>query len=552
MKKILYSVLALTMAAFTLTSCEDVPMPYDDPNAGGETEEPTLPEGVYLDQDFSTSLGNFASQSASGDLSWGIDYSSAMITGFQDFDGDGQKENKAGVTYLVSKEFDLTTADKAHVVINHALNYERSDINTNNSILISKDYTGDVKTATWEMLKYDTEGLNSGFNFVEKSVNIPATYMGSKVVIALRHTCSASQSSTWEVKSLRVAAGNVEAPTPDEPVVTDGVVIDQDFSTSLGQFKSVSHTGSLSWIIDFKSAMVTGYQDFDGDGSKENQAGVTFLVSPELDLTKVEKAFVEINHAINYERGDINDNNTLLISKNYTGNVKAATWEAIDYDTDGLGSSFTFKAKKASIPASYIGSKVVIALRHTCTDEFSSTWEVKNLAVKVGDANEGGGSTGDLTAPNGDFEAWTDGVPNNWSTSSTAGNATLSQSEDAHGGKYAVQVGGTSSANKRLGYKEMELKAGTYTMTFYAKAATATGASVRPGYVPVKDGKVGSYAYGDYTNNISNTEWVKVTHEFTIAEDGTYCLVIMNSKNPGADVLIDDFVLTMGAETIIK
>ena len=89
-------------------------------------------------------------------------------------------------------------------------------------------------------------------------------------------------------------------------------------------------------------------------------------------------------------------------------------------------------------------------------------------------------------------------------------------------------------------------------MTFYAKAATATGASVRPGFVPVTDGKVGSYVYGDYTNNISNGEWVLVTHKFNIPAAGTYCLVIMNSKNPGADVLIDDFTLTMGGNVIIK
>lgn len=166
----------------------------------------------------------------------------------------------------------------------------------------------------------------------------------------------------------------------------------------------------------------------------------------------------------------------------------------------------------------------------------------------------GGGddNTGDVTATNGDFETWVDGMPNKWKTASTAGNATLSQSTDAHGGKYSVKVGGTTSVNKRIGYQETELKAGTYTMTFYAKAATATGASVRPGFVPVTDGKVGSYVYGDYTNNISNGEWVLVTHTFEITADGTYCLVIMNSKNPGADVLIDDFTLTMGSNVIIK
>lgn len=71
-------------------------------------------------------------------------------------------------------------------------------------------------------------------------------------------------------------------------------------------------------------------------------------------------------------------------------------------------------------------------------------------------------STGDTTTPNGNFETWVDGKPNNWKTASTAGNASVAQSTDAHSGKYSVKVGGSTTANKRLGYKEMELKAGTY------------------------------------------------------------------------------------------
>ena len=105
-----------------------------------------------------------------------------------------------------------------------------------------------------------------------------------------------------------------------------------------------------------------------------------------------------------------------------------------------------------------------------------------------GGSGSEGGTTGDASASNGDFENWTNGLPNNWKTASSAGNATLSQSTDAHSGKYSVKVGGSSSYNKRLGYKEITLKPGEYTVTFYAKAATSTGASVRPGYVPVKDG----------------------------------------------------------------
>lgn len=156
------------------------------------------------------------------------------------------------------------------------------------------------------------------------------------------------------------------------------------------------------------------------------------------------------------------------------------------------------------------------------------------------------------TGENGGFENWTDGKPTNWKTASTAGNATLSQSEDAHSGKYSVKVGGSASANKRLGYKEITLKAGEYKVKFYAKAVTEKGASVRPGFVPVTDGKVGNYIYGDYVNELKNTEWKLVEQTLTISADGTYCFVIMNAQKPGGDVLIDDFTVTFGSTAIIK
>ena len=161
MKKIMYSMLAFMMAAFTLTSCEDVPAPYDIPG-GGSGGGSELPEGTFFTADFSTSLGKFTSVSAEGDgsIKWEISYSSACITGYGDWDGTGTKTNKAGVTYLVSPEIDLTQATEAYVELNHAMRYENGDINTNNALLITDNYTGDVKTTTWTQLNYGTTGLN--------------------------------------------------------------------------------------------------------------------------------------------------------------------------------------------------------------------------------------------------------------------------------------------------------------------------------------------------------------------------------------------------------
>lgn len=222
MKKIMYSMLAFMMATFTFTSCEDVPAPYGLPTGGTEGGGTTLPEGTYLDADFTSSLGKFKSMSAEGDgsIQWKINYSSACITGFADWDGTGNKSNKAGVTYLVSPEVDLTQAKEAYVEMNHALNYENGDINTNNALLITDNYTGDVKTTTWTAIPYATTGLGNSFTFVTSQANLPAEFMGKKVVMALRHTCG-EKSSTWEVKTLKVLAGKADVTVPDTPVTPD-------------------------------------------------------------------------------------------------------------------------------------------------------------------------------------------------------------------------------------------------------------------------------------------------------------------------------------------
>lgn len=186
----------------------------------------------------------------------------------------------------------------------------------------------------------------------------------------------------------------------------------------------------------------------------------------------------------------------------------------------------------------------------------------KLISVNGKTSGEGGGTVTPDPKPNpgevaigdnGGFENWTDSKPTNWNTNS-AGNASLTKSEDAHSGKYSVQVAGTSKANKRLGYKEMSLKAGKYTIKFYAKAATATGAAVCPGHVAVNDGTVDSqhYNYNKQYVNVTNTEWTLVEQEITIEKDGTYSIVIMNAKNPGAAVLIDDFTFLLGSTAIIK
>ena len=381
------------MTAFTFTSCEDVPAPYGIPEGGQGGQD--LPEGVYIDQDFTSSLGGFTSVSESGTLEWYNDFKSAMCTGYQDFNGDGEKENQAGVTWLVSPEIDLTEAQKAYISVNMAMRYERGDINENNSILISKNYTGNVNTATWEQLTYNTDDLNgTEFVFTEKNMNIPADYLGGKVVVAFRHTCTETYSSTWEVKSILIQEGEVEE-TPDTPdVPVDGVYIDETFASDFGVFSVNTITGT-PWIIDFSTAKASGYDNASGTTTPSE----SYLVSTPIDLSASKGATISFEYILryvtNYGEPVPGVNNKVLVTDNYTGDPATTTWTDITGTLTEGRDWTTFADYSAAIPTEFIGkSNVVIALYYSCEDK-SGTWEVKNLKVVEGDGGSGEEPGGD-------------------------------------------------------------------------------------------------------------------------------------------------------------
>lgn len=154
---------------------------------------------------------------------------------------------------------------------------------------------------------------------------------------------------------------------------------------------------------------------------------------------------------------------------------------------------------------------------------------------------------------NGSFEEWTEGVPAGWKSASSASNATLTQSEEAKTGTYSVEVTGSTKGNQRLATAEMQLEAGTYTFSVWAKAATEEDARFALGYVPIKaDGKPGGYAYNGGSSivyvTVTNSEWTAADFTFTLAQDTTVCLFVANNKTLGKNLLVDDAVLVKQEE----
>lgn len=464
------AVAALTFSFTSLTSCEDVPAPYEIPGEGGD-DTPDTP--------------------AAEPAGTGIKTDPFNVAGALKYIENGGDENtdvyvKGKVVSVVSGSYDANYG---------SLKYYISDDGTEtNQFYVFNGYAGPNRT------KFSGEdALKAGDEVVICGKLV--TYNGTKEFTTGNYVVSINGNGAGtDQPSAGVAIGDGTQANPFNSVAANQYA--SSLAADVESDKDVYIKGKVVSVTQKYGATSFGTATFyiSDDGKADNQ----FCVYRALYL----------NNAKYTSGTDINEGDDVVVCGkvvNYKGNT----------------------------PETATGKAYLVSLKSNGGGSGSGSGE---------------GTTGDASLSNGDFENWTNGQPNNWKTTSSACNATLSQSTDAHSGKYSVKVAGATQ-NKRLGYREMTLKTGEYTVTFYAKAATTKGASVRAGYVPVKDGANPSgsdYKYGDFVNNITNTEWVKVTYTFKIETEGTYSVLVMNVKNPGGDVLIDDYTLTFGDTVIIK
>lgn len=477
MKKYIFSVLMAAMAAFTFSSCEDVPEPYTQPtkpDAGGTTEGEPKGTGTAADP--------FNSIAA-------INYCNTLEAGVE---SDKEVYIK-GKVVSIKEQFSTSFGNGSF--------YIADDESSEKFYIFRSLYLGNKKwTASDPELKEGDEVVVCA-KVMNYMGNTPETVANKTYLVSLNGK-TADGSGSGDITG--TAKGDGSAANPFNSVAAQkytaalepGVVSDKEFYIK-GKVQSIKEQFSASY----------------GNGS--------FYIADDANSTQFYIFRIYYFGGEMWKEGDmtLKEGDEIVVCAkliNYMGNT----------------------------PETNQGGKLISVNGKTS----AGGGEVKPDPDPKPDPTPGEVATGE----NGGFETWADGKPTNWKTASTAGNATLSQSEDAHSGKYSVKVGGSASANKRLGYKEITLKAGEYKVKFYAKAVTEKGASVRPGLVPVTDGKVGNYIYGDYVNELKNTEWKLVEQTLTISADGTYCFVIMNAQKPGGDVLIDDFTVTFGSTAIIK
>ena len=330
MKKILNALFLTLLAVFTFSSCSDVPAPYD---ILGEGDVPGLT-------------------------------------------GDGTKENPYSIEAAQQKQ-DGTIAWVQGYIVGTVENYEdpsgsakfAAPFTAKNNLLIAASATEmNVKNCVVVQLSSGTE-LYTKLNLAENSANLGH-------VISIQGSLEKFYGFPG-VKSTTAAILDGKEIGEEQGEGPANAYINESFKSSLGEFKSVSVSGTLSWINDFSSAMIKG-------GSAEAKfPSETWLVAPTIDLTKETEAYITFKHAI------IKDYHQLMISKDYNGDVSQASWTNLSI-VMASGNSFTFVSSgNVSIPADFIGqNKVTIALKYTSTETTGSTWEVQNFIVAPGKGEE--------------------------------------------------------------------------------------------------------------------------------------------------------------------
>lgn len=587
MKKLFYSLFALAMTAMTFTACEDVPAPYDLPTeqkGGGENPKADPTGSGTIESPFNVSAAHDfidAGEGLDNDV-----YVEGTIVSVKEIDtgnfgnatyyisDDGTSSNQLEVyrgMSLGNKKFkasdEIKAGDKV-VVCGRLVNYggNTHEFTQGNYIykLNGEEYkeeAGEAKGSGTQADPYNAAGAIQYINTLAADATSPKdVYIKGKIAsIANNGEFSAQFGNatfyisddgtdkgtfyvfrTLYLGNRKWQAGDTQIKVGDDVIICGKVVnykgntpetsANESYIYSLnGKTGDGGQSGADMGSKDSPITVAKAIEIINGMADNETSEGAAYVKGKIVQIKTTDENIAKYKNIDYVISDDGTDKNTMTVFRG----------KNID------GADFT-KAGEINV-----GDVVVVygKLQKYVNNSGTMTPELAqgNYLISIN-----GGDSDAETGDNGNFESWSDGAPTNWKTASSAGNATLSQSNTAHGGVYSVKVGGTSSSNKRLGYKELKLKAGKYTLKFYARADSDKGAAVRPGYVPVTDGTVGSYVYREGYTDVNNNGWTEITHEFTLDADGTYSIVIMNSKNPGGDVLIDDVTLTTGNKQVIK
>lgn len=483
------------LAGFVLTACVDVPEPYGI-NAGDIEEEE---EVIIL-------------PSGSGTVA--------------------DPYNVAGLMQAVAN-LESGASMSQEVVVKGIVSQVKNDLNPDFGNL--SYYISDNGKTTEQFYVYRGLGLNG-----EKFTSNEQVAIGDVVVV---QGTVKNYNGTLEFdqnKSKLLSTTNTGSGGESVDILGDVTFFEDALDGSLGDFtvNNVKLPGSSSYVWtgdkNYHCAKASGYV---GGACQESEG---WLISPLINLKKATEAYLTFDNYCSKFNVDASTQCAVFAKAD-----DEQEWTELSVDEWPNGTFATI----ANINLSqFVGKKVQIAFQYTSTTASAGTWEIKNFKVTgFGEKGYNGTTWEDFT--NGDFSEWDAAgtKPTGWQDDTSKGNATLSRSEDCQSQSYAVSIAGAAIGERRMVSQQMYFDAGSYTVTFSAKAATQAGARVQAGYWPQSAAATIYDTDGGSTKRteLTNESWQEISYSFAIEEGTPISLVIaIPTGSKDKAVLVDDVTIT--------
>ena len=114
-----------------------------------------------------------------------------------------------------------------------------------------------------------------------------------------------------------------------------------------------------------------------------NKTTESWLVSPQIDLSKAVAPVMKFDVAINYLNAKtVDDYFSVNISTDYSGDATTATWETLPITGWPKGDNWTFVTIENIDMSAYVGQKIYLSFHYKSDAESAITAEVKNLSIQ--------------------------------------------------------------------------------------------------------------------------------------------------------------------------
>ncbi|MFM2291167.1 MAG: hypothetical protein RIS29_980 [Bacteroidota bacterium] len=355
--KAIFSVLACSIG---LSSCNTTLDSLDSPKEYIDTTAYTFYES------FAHGLGKFVQKNDSGTSVFGASkYDYVMMNGTVD------SHPTMNVDWLVSPAIQLKDSITSVVSFEYVAR-GFADVSKSVTVWATDSYSPDsvMSKIKWVQISpIDPISNNSGWKMANTGEISLKAFKGKKVYVAIRYESTNTNAGILQVRNFIVR--------DRVPVV---LPYSESFTTSRGKFIAVNVSGAQFWAFDSH-----GYMNMSGYASPTNYANEDWLISPQIDMTKVTSAKMKFEYVTRYF-GVLKNEATVWVSPTYEEGLPSSVtdWKQVKTYPLTDATSWNFSNSYELDLSEYAGKKIAIAFKYLSTNTKAGTWELKNFSVTEG------------------------------------------------------------------------------------------------------------------------------------------------------------------------